>query len=68
MRVRHGGHHHEVNLLDSGTMGTTIQVDEKEVTFSEADRHSDGRVVVRWLIEAAREACEDGLLEGDDDQ
>jgi len=67
MRIRHGDHEHDVFLLDSGTMDTEIEVDGVSVTYTEADRTSDGLVRPCWLKESARQACDDGLLEDDDE-
>lgn len=69
MRVRHDceARWHEVFLGDDGTMDTVITVDGHELRFSEADRHADGSVKVSWLREAAREACQDGMLQEEPD-
>lgn len=68
MIIRHGcGVQHNVSLCDDGTMDTVIDVDGHEIRFSEADRDKYGVVQDRWLREAAIEACNDGLLEEEED-
>jgi hypothetical protein len=66
MRVRHGDHTHEVTLLDDGTLDTVLDVDGHEVRHCEAERSDDGSVRMAWLRDAARSACDEGLI-GDDD-
>jgi hypothetical protein len=65
MNLTHGDHSHEVHVSDDGSLDTVITVDGIEVRYSEAERHADGSVKARWLANAAREACDDGLLEDD---
>jgi hypothetical protein len=66
MIVKHDDHTHEVYLSDDGTLDTLIEVDGVEVRYGEADRDISGVVRGSWLRDAAREACEDGLLEEDE--
>lgn len=65
MQVSHGDHKHEVQLLDDGTLDTVVAIDGHEVRFmsDEVIRDREGGVVVRWLREQVREACNDSLLE-----
>lgn len=65
MKVTHGDHEHEVYLSDDGTLATVIEVDGVEVRYSEADRDTHGTVKRQWLCDAAREACDDGLLDAE---
>jgi len=68
MIVRHGcGKQHDVSLCDDGTMDTVIDVDGQEIRFGEADRDQYGYVKDTWLRESAIEACNDGLLEPEED-
>lgn len=68
MRVIHGcGTRHEVYLCDDGTLDTVIEVDGREVRFSEADRDANGDVRAAWLRQAAIEACQDGLLSDEEE-
>lgn len=66
MRVRHGcGKLHDVYLCDDGTMDTVIEVDGREVRYSEADRDElTGEVKASWLRESAIEACDEEHARG----
>jgi hypothetical protein len=67
MNVVHGcGKKHAVWLCDDGTMDTVVEVDGREVRYSEADRDRNGCVKSSWLRSAAIEACQDGVLEAEE--
>jgi hypothetical protein len=63
MIVKHRDHEHIVLLGDDGTMDTLLVIDDHEVRHCEAERHSDGSVSARWIREATRQACDEGLIE-----
>jgi len=67
MRVDHGDHRHDVYLLDSGTMDTEVEVDNKTFTYLEADRCRDGQVKASWLRWVAEDVCDNGLLENEEE-
>jgi hypothetical protein len=63
MQARHGDHTHDVYVMDDGTLDTVILVDGQELRMEYADRDASGEVRPSWLRDAARDACDDGLLE-----
>ena len=66
MIIRHGNHEHDVQVLDNGTLDTLIKIDETEITYEMAERDEDGTISEEWLKDVTRDACVDGLLEGEE--
>jgi hypothetical protein len=69
MIVKHGDHKHEVHLKDDGTLTTLVKVDGVGILFFEAERDISGEIRPSWLRDAAKIACNDGLVAypGDED-